>query len=89
MMDFLGKNHHLGIILDNFYRKGGPLPKKYSNFFSQSGMTIHAPIESPNRVDKKYVVFKNVYLDIWPKEAKKERKNTNVFIHVFKNQVWA
>ena len=47
-------------------------------------MTIHTPIESPNRVDKKYVVFKNVYLDIWPKEAKKERKKTNVFIHVLK-----
>jgi hypothetical protein len=30
-----------------------------------------APIESPCRVDKKYVVFKNVFLDIWPKEAKK------------------
>ena len=25
-------------------------------------MTIHIPIESPGRVDKKYVVFKNVYL---------------------------
>ena len=42
-------------------------------------MIIDTPIESPNRVDKKYVVFKNVYLDIWPKEAKKERKNTYVF----------
>ncbi len=52
-------------------------------------MTIHTPIESPSRVDMKYVVFKNVYLDIWPKEAKKERKNTYVLNDVFKNQIWA
>jgi len=36
-------------------------------------MTIHTPIESHSRVDKKYVVFENVHFDIWPKEAKKER----------------
>ena len=49
-------------------------------------MIIDTPIESPSRVDMKYVVFKNVYLDIWPKEAKKERKNTYVLNDVFKNQ---
>ena len=52
-------------------------------------MTIYTPIESPSRVDKKYVVFKNVFLDIWQKEAKKESKNTYVLNDVFKNQVWA
>ena len=52
-------------------------------------MTIHTPIESPCQVDKKYVVFKNVYFDIWAKEAKKERKNTYVLYDVLKNQVWA
>ena len=52
-------------------------------------MTIHTPIESPSRVDKKYVVFKNVNIDIWPKEAQKLCKKTYAFIHVFKNQVWA
>ena len=52
-------------------------------------MIIDTPIESPSRVDKKYVVFKNVYLDIWPKEAINERKNTYVLNDVFKNQIWA
>jgi hypothetical protein len=32
-------------------------------------MTKHTPVESPGRVDKKYVVFKNVYCDFWAKEA--------------------
>ena len=32
-------------------------------------MTIHTPIESPGGGDKKYVVLKNVYFDLWPKEA--------------------
>ena len=30
---------------------------------NKPGMTIHTPIESPSRVDKKYVVFKNVYFE--------------------------
>jgi hypothetical protein len=34
-------------------------------------MTIHTPNESPSRVDKKYVVFKNVYCVFWPKKALK------------------
>jgi hypothetical protein len=52
-------------------------------------MIIDTPIESPSRVNMKYVVFKTVYLDIWPKEAKKERKNTYVLNDAFKNQIWA
>jgi hypothetical protein len=32
--------------------------KKEKNFFSHQYMTIHTPIESPCRVDKKYAVFK-------------------------------
>ena len=32
-------------------------------------MTIHSTIESPSRVDMKYVVFENIYFDFWPKEA--------------------
>ena len=52
-------------------------------------MTINTPIESPSRVDMKYVVFKNVFLDIWPKEAKKLCKKTYVLNDIFKNQIWA
>jgi hypothetical protein len=37
-------------------------------------MTFHTPIESPGRVDKKYVVFKNVYCDLWPKKPKNSVK---------------
>jgi hypothetical protein len=32
--------------------------KKEEKFFSHQYMTIHTPIESPCRVDKKYAVFK-------------------------------
>jgi hypothetical protein len=32
-------------------------------------MTICTPIDSPAQVDKKYVAFKNVYLDFWPKKS--------------------
>ena len=34
--------------------------RKRSKFFLYRGMIIHTPIESPDRVDLKYVVFKNV-----------------------------
>ncbi len=52
-----------------FIERGDPYKKK-SNFFSQPSMTIQfTPMESPSRVDKKEVVFKNVYFDFWPKEA--------------------
>ena len=50
-------------------------------------MIIHTSIDSPSRVDKKYFVLKNVFLDFWPKEAKKERKNSYVLNDVFKSQV--
>ncbi len=33
-------------------------------------MTIYAPIDSPCRIDKKYVVFKNVWSGNWHKMPK-------------------
>jgi hypothetical protein len=51
----------------------GTLPKKTQNFFCHRLITIHTPIESPGRVDKKYFVFKNVYSDFWPKNSVKIR----------------
>jgi hypothetical protein len=50
-----------------------PLPKKTRIFLCYRGMTIHTPIESPDRVDKNYVVLKNVYCDLWPKNSVKMR----------------
>jgi hypothetical protein len=42
-----------------FNGKGPPYDKKKEKkFFSHQYMTIHTPIESPCRVDKKYSVFK-------------------------------
>jgi hypothetical protein len=61
-------------------------PKEIKGVFLPSTYT---PIEIPCRVDKKYYVFKNVYCDFWPKEAKKLSEKTYVLIHVFINQVWA
>ena len=58
-------------IMDNFLHKGGSQPKKTRNFLCYRGMTIHTPIENPGLVDKKYVVFKNVNIDFWPKKALK------------------
>jgi hypothetical protein len=43
--------------------------QKLAKIFSDLNMTIHTPIESPCRVDKKHVVIKNVYIDFWPKIA--------------------
>jgi hypothetical protein len=37
--------------------------------FSDRGITLHTPIESPGRADKKYVVIKNVNCDLGPKKA--------------------
>jgi hypothetical protein len=42
-----------------FFGKG--IMQKWTKFFSDQGITIHTPIESPGRVDKKYFVFKNIY----------------------------
>ena len=44
----------------SFFCKGPPLWSKWTKFFLYRGMTIHTPIESPDRVDSKYVVFKIV-----------------------------
>jgi hypothetical protein len=43
-----------------FFGKVPPDRKKFTKIFSNRGMTIHTPVESPGRVDKKYVVFKRV-----------------------------
>jgi hypothetical protein len=51
-----GQFLHEGTIYGQFY----PHQKNTRNFFCYLGMTIHTPIESPGRVDKKYVVLKNV-----------------------------
>jgi hypothetical protein len=36
-------------------------------------MTIHKPIESPCRADKKYAVSKFFLSDFWPKKVQKQR----------------
>jgi hypothetical protein len=41
-----------------FLLEWGPLSKKTRNFLCYRAMTIHTTIESPRRVEKKYVVFK-------------------------------
>ena len=41
-------------------KRGGPLPKKF-NFFFHPVITINTSFDSACRVDKKFVVFKNVY----------------------------
>jgi hypothetical protein len=44
-------------------------------------MTIRTPIESPRRVDKKYVVFKNICSDTWSKKTK-NRVKTGIFLQL-------
>ena len=53
----------------NFEHKGGPLPKKNSKIFSRPDVTIHTPIESPSRADKKHAVFTDGKIDFCPKKA--------------------
>ena len=55
--------------------------KKEKNFFSHQYMTIHTPIESPCRVDKKYAVLKKFYSDFRSKKPKNCFK-TRIFFMV-------
>jgi hypothetical protein len=43
--------------------------KKEKKKFSHPSMTIHTPIESPCRDDKRYAVLKIIYSIIRPKNA--------------------
>ncbi len=43
------------------------------NFFYPD-ITIHTPIESPCRVYSKYIVFGNIYSDVWSKKPIKSVK---------------
>jgi hypothetical protein len=47
--------------------KSGHFTKKKSKNFFKPIMIIYAPFESPNRVDSKYVVLKNVCIDFLAK----------------------
>ena len=53
-----------------------PFDENWPKFFLDQGITIHTPIESPGRVDKKYVVIKNIYAISGPKKTKNSVKNT-------------
>jgi hypothetical protein len=48
--------------------------QKLAISFSDRSMTIHTPIESPGRVDKKYVDLKNLNCDFCPKKTKNSLK---------------
>ena len=49
-------------------------------------MTIHTPIESPCRDDKRYAVLKNIYSIIQPKNAEKPLKCQKIdFLKLKKN----
>ncbi len=68
----------------SFFCKGPPLSKKLTKIFFYPDITIHTPIESPSRVYSKYVVFKNIYFDFWPKKAYKQCKK--VFFNVVESR---
>jgi hypothetical protein len=50
------------------------LVKKEKKKFSHPSMTIHTPIESPCRDDKRYAVLKIIYSIIRPKNAENPLK---------------
>jgi hypothetical protein len=66
-----------GKIFWTFFWEDLPLWTKMSQNFSHPDITIHTPIESPCRVDKKYAVSKFFLSDFWPKKPKNSVKIGN------------
>jgi hypothetical protein len=56
-------------IFEFFFGKGPPLCSKLAENFPQPDVTIHTPIESPSRADKKHAVFTDGKIDFCPKKA--------------------